>query len=44
MATMLSIRLRIWDAQPINTFNLDSFDKGDYQKAVEQEKPGQKHL
>ena len=29
--------LRIWDAQPINTFNLDSFDKGDYQKAVEQE-------
>ena len=34
---MLSIRLRIWDAQPINTFNLDSFDKGDYQKAVEQE-------
>ena len=28
--------LRIWDAQPINTFNLDSFDKGDYQKAVEQ--------
>ncbi len=29
--------LRIWDAQPINTFNLDSFDRGDYQKAVEQE-------
>ena len=29
--------LRIWDAQPINTFNLESFDKGDYQKAVEQE-------
>jgi len=29
--------LRIWDAQPINTFNLDEFDKGDYQKAVEQE-------
>lgn len=29
--------LRIWDAQPINTFSLDSFDKGDYQKAVEQE-------
>ena len=29
--------LRIWDAQPINMFNLDSFDKGDYQKAVEQE-------
>ncbi len=29
--------LRIWDAQPINTFSLESFDKGDYQKAVEQE-------
>ncbi len=29
--------LRIWDARPINTFSLDSFDKGDYQKAVEQE-------
>lgn len=29
--------LRIWDAQAINTFSLDSFDKGDYQKAVEQE-------
>ncbi len=29
--------LRIWDAQPINTFSLDSFDKGDYLKAVEQE-------
>ncbi|MDO5408111.1 MAG: glycogen/starch/alpha-glucan phosphorylase [Eubacteriales bacterium] len=29
--------LRIWDAQPINTFNLDAFDRGDYQKAVEQE-------
>ena len=29
--------LRIWDAEPISTFNLDSFDKGDYQKAVEQE-------
>lgn len=29
--------LRIWDAEPINTFNLDSFDKGDYQKAMEQE-------
>lgn len=29
--------LRIWDAEAINTFNLDSFDKGDYQKAVEQE-------
>ena len=29
--------LRIWDAQAINTFSLDSFDRGDYQKAVEQE-------
>ena len=29
--------LRIWDAQAITTFSLDSFDKGDYQKAVEQE-------
>ena len=29
--------LRIWDAEPIDTFNLDSFDKGDYQNAVEQE-------
>ena len=29
--------LRIWDAQPIQCFRLDSFDKGDYQKAVEQE-------
>ena len=29
--------LRIWDAEAINTFNLDSFDKGDYQKAVEQQ-------
>ncbi len=29
--------LRIWDAEAINTFNLDSFDKGDYQKALEQE-------
>ena len=29
--------LRIWDAEPINQFNLDSFDKGDYFKAVEQE-------
>ncbi len=28
--------LRIWDAEAIDTFNLDSFDKGDYQKAVEQ--------
>ncbi|MCR4960510.1 MAG: glycogen/starch/alpha-glucan phosphorylase [Lachnospiraceae bacterium] len=29
--------LRIWDAQPMECFKLDSFDKGDYQKAVEQE-------
>lgn len=29
--------LRIWDAEAINTFNLDSFDKGDYHKAVEQQ-------
>ena len=29
--------LRIWDAQAINNFNLESFDKGDYQKSVEQE-------
>ncbi len=28
--------LRIWDAEPIDCFQLDSFDKGDYQKAVEQ--------
>ena len=29
--------LRIWDAQPIQEFNLASFDKGDYLQAVEQE-------
>ena len=29
--------LRIWDAQPVECFQLDSFDKGDYRKAVEQE-------
>lgn len=29
--------LRIWDAEAIDTFSLDSFDKGDYQKAVEQQ-------
>ena len=29
--------LRIWDAEAVNCFQLDSFDKGDYQKAVEQE-------
>ena len=29
--------LRIWDAEAIECFQLDSFDKGDYKKAVEQE-------
>ena len=29
--------LRIWDAEAINDFSLDSFNQGDYQKAVEQE-------
>ena len=29
--------LRIWDAEAVNSFQLDSFDKGDYHKAVEQE-------
>ena len=29
--------LRIWDAEPIVDFELDSFDKGDYKKAVEHE-------
>jgi starch phosphorylase len=29
--------LRIWDAQAVQSFKLDSFDKGDYLKAVEQE-------
>ena len=29
--------LRIWDAEPVECFKLDSFDKGDYHKAVEQE-------
>lgn len=29
--------LRIFDAEPVNCFELDSFDKGDYRKAVEQE-------
>ncbi len=29
--------LRIWDAQPKNTFSLDDFDRGDYKKAVEEE-------
>ena len=29
--------LRIWDAEPVECFQLDSFDQGDYRKAVEQE-------
>lgn len=29
--------LRIWDAEAIDTFNLESFDRGDYHKAVEQQ-------
>lgn len=29
--------LMIWDAEPMEVFHLDSFDKGDYHKAVEQE-------
>lgn len=29
--------LRIWDAEPIQHFMLESFNKGDYQKATEQE-------
>ena len=29
--------LRVWDAEAINDFQLDSFNKGDYQKVVEQE-------
>ncbi|MCR5237038.1 MAG: glycogen/starch/alpha-glucan phosphorylase [Lachnospiraceae bacterium] len=29
--------LRIWDAEPVECFELDSFDKGDYHKAVEQD-------
>ncbi|WP_075720985.1 glycogen/starch/alpha-glucan phosphorylase [Roseburia sp. 499] len=29
--------LMIWDAEPIQCFELNSFDKGDYKKAVEQE-------
>ena len=29
--------LRIWDAKAITDFQLDSFDRGDYHKAVEQE-------
>ncbi len=29
--------LIIWDAEPMNVFQLSSFDKGDYQRAVEEE-------
>lgn len=29
--------LRVWDAEPVEVFQLNSFDKGDYHKAVEQE-------
>ena len=29
--------LMIWDAEPVEVFQLDSFDKGDYRKAVEEE-------
>ena len=29
--------LRIWDAEPVVCFKLDSFDRGEYQKSVEQE-------
>ena len=29
--------LMMWDAEPMECFELDSFDKGDYHKAVEQE-------
>ena len=29
--------LRIWDAEPIVDFQLDSFDRGDYHKALEQQ-------
>ncbi len=29
--------LRIWDAEAVDDFQLESFDKGDYQKSVEQE-------
>ncbi len=28
--------LRIWDAEPIECFQLDAFDQGDYQRSVEQ--------
>lgn len=29
--------LRVWDAQAVDTFRLDEFDRGNYQKAVESE-------
>ncbi len=29
--------LRIWDAEAVQTFNLSSFDQGDYKKAVEEQ-------
>ncbi|MGN0295248.1 MAG: glycogen/starch/alpha-glucan phosphorylase [Lachnospiraceae bacterium] len=29
--------LRIWDAEPVKTFNLEDFGRGDYRKAVEWE-------
>ena len=29
--------LMIWDAEPKEVFRLDSFDKGEYNKAVEEE-------
>ena len=29
--------LRVWDAEPVECFQLDSFDKGDYKRAVEQD-------
>ena len=29
--------LRVWDAEAINNFQLDQFNKGEYQRAVEQE-------
>lgn len=29
--------LRIWDAEAMTSFRLDSFDKGDYQRAVEEQ-------
>ena len=35
--------LTIWDAEAIQDFSLDSFDKGDYHKAVEQENLAKNH-